>query len=211
MDVDTSGGLHDYGRGSLRAAELIGALTVRPDTSDSTNILITGVPGVGKTTLIQRLYPVLRPWCPVGFYTQEIRERGARKGFELTSFDGRRGVLSHVDFKGPFRVGKYGIDIPGFEQFLNHLPFHNPDNRLVMIDEIGKMECFSPAFKRLLRKLLDAARPVVATIARHGGGMIAEAKGRSDVTVYEVTRRNRDRLVGEVAAFVDGLLSVSSG
>lgn len=57
------------------------------------NILITGMPGVGKTTLIKRLSEELKDYHPVGFYTAEIREEGVRKGFELIGLDGRRGFF----------------------------------------------------------------------------------------------------------------------
>jgi Cdc6-like AAA superfamily ATPase len=52
------------------------------------NLLITGLPGVGKTTLIRKLSEELKDLHPAGFYTQEIREEGVRKGFELISLDG---------------------------------------------------------------------------------------------------------------------------
>ena len=73
------------------------------------NILITGLPGIGKTTLIKKLSEELRNFHPVGFYTAEIREEGIRNGFELISLDGRKGLLSHIDIKSPYRVGKYKI------------------------------------------------------------------------------------------------------
>ena len=40
------------------------------------NLLITGLPGVGKTTLVKKLSEALKSLYPVGFYTEEIRERG---------------------------------------------------------------------------------------------------------------------------------------
>ena len=49
------------------------------------NLLITGLPGVGKTTLIKKVWEELRHLHPVGFYTAEIREEVLRKGFELVS------------------------------------------------------------------------------------------------------------------------------
>jgi len=54
----------------------------------SKNVLITGKPGRGKTTLFRRLVDTLRHLEPVGFYTQEIREGGVRKGFTLNGSDG---------------------------------------------------------------------------------------------------------------------------
>ncbi len=75
------------------------------------NILITGIPGVGKTTLIKKLADALKNFHPAGFYTEEIREDGIRKGFALIGCDGRREVLSHTDIKSPYRVGKYKVDL----------------------------------------------------------------------------------------------------
>ena len=162
------------------------------------NILITGLPGVGKTTLIQELSRELNHLHPVGFYTAEIREEGVRKGFDLISHDGKRGLLSHTDIKSPDRVGKYRVDIKGFEDFLDAIPFFNPLTRLIVIDEIGKMECLSDRFKRILKKMLDSEKWVIATIALKGSGLIAEIKKRDDVTISEITKSNREFLLSEI-------------
>ena len=74
------------------------------------NILITGLPGVGKTTIIKKLSEELRKFHPVGFYTEEIREKGIRKGFKLIGLDGGEGILSHVDVKSTYTVGKYNVE-----------------------------------------------------------------------------------------------------
>ncbi len=54
-----------------------GHLTGRPIKK---NLLITGLPGIGKTTLIKKLSEELKVLHPAGFYTEEIREEGQRKG-----------------------------------------------------------------------------------------------------------------------------------
>jgi nucleoside-triphosphatase len=61
-----------------------------------------------------------------------------------------------------------------------------------LVDEIGKMECLSPGFVAAMRALLDAGRPVAATIGERGGGFIAEVKRRPDVTLWRLTRDNHD-------------------
>ena len=117
------------------------------------NILITGLPGVGKTTLIRRLAEEIKNFHPAGFYTAEIREGGIRKGFELISLDGKKGLLSHIDIKSPYRVSKYKVDIKGFGDFLNSIAFSCPATRLIIIDEIGKMECLSDKFRNLIKEI----------------------------------------------------------
>ena len=87
------------------------------------NLLITGLPGVGKTTLIKKLSEALKSLHPVGFYTEEIRERGERKGFEIISLEGKKGLLSHKEIRSPYKVGQYKVDIKGFEDFIDSISF----------------------------------------------------------------------------------------
>jgi nucleoside-triphosphatase len=170
------------------------------------NILITGLPGIGKTTVVIRLAEALKNFHPVGFYTAEMREGGMRQGFELIGFDGRRSLLSHVSIRSPFRVSRYGVDIKNFEDFLDTLKLAEQGTRLVIIDEIGKMECYSEKFTALMRKLLDSGRPLIATIAQKGGGLIPEVKEREDVKLFEVTQANRDSLVESIAEYVKAFM-----
>jgi len=162
------------------------------------NLLIVGLPGVGKTTLMKKLYEALKDFRPVGFYTEEIRGGGERKGFELVNLEGKRGILSHVDTKSPYRVGRYKVDISGFEDFLDGISFSNPFTRLIIIDEIGKMECLSDRFKKLLREALGSGKWVIATIALKGSGLITEVKQRQDVKLFEITKGNRNSLLSEI-------------
>jgi len=148
--------------------------------------------------LIKKLSEGLKHLHPAGFYTQEIREEGVRKGFELISLDGKRGLLSHKDIKSTYRVGQYKVDIESFENFLDSVPFFDSLNRLIIIDEIGKMECFSDSFKNLLKKILNSGKLVIATIALKGSGLIAEIKERQDIKLFELTSHNRDTLFLEI-------------
>ena len=164
--------------------------------------MITGLPGVGKTTVIRRLCELPVAVKAVGFYTQEIRESGVRRGFELVALDGRRGLLAHTDVKSTARVSKYGVDVAGFDIFLDSLDLLDNSRWPVVIDEIGKMECYSDKFRSLIKQLLDSDRLLIATVAARGGGLIAKVKKRRDITVMEVTARNRDRLPGEIEATI---------
>jgi nucleoside-triphosphatase len=162
------------------------------------NLLITGSPGIGKTTLIKKLSRLVPHSHIAGFYTEEIREKDVRKGFTLVSFSGRKSILSHVDIRSCHRVGKYGVDVANFEAFLNGIDFLERETDLIIIDEIGKMECFSPKFKKLTERLLDSEKPVIATISLKGGGIIEEIKTRSDVKLFVMTQNNRNELLSEI-------------
>ncbi len=162
------------------------------------NILITGLPGVGKTSLIKNIVEALKELRPVGFYTTEIREGDTRKGFEWIGFNGKRGLLSHTDIESPYRVGKYKVDIRGLDEFLDTIPFLNACTDLIVIDEIGKMECFSDRFKEYLMECLNSGKWVIATIALKGSGFIEEVKRRHDIVLFEITKSNRNSLLSDI-------------
>ena len=157
-------------------------------------ILITGKPGVGKTTLVQKIIERMRSVNMAGFLTAEIRDMGSRLGFELQGLNGERRILAHVEIDSRHRVGRYGVDTRGFEAFLAALDLLNPDVELVVIDEIGKMELFSNRFRSLVRKALNSDKQLLASISLKGNQFIREIKQRSDIHLLEVTHGNRDRL-----------------
>lgn len=167
------------------------------------NFLITGLPGVGKTTLIRKISEALKPFHPVGFYTEEIRERGVRRGFELISLKGKRKLLSHKEISSPYKVDQYKVDIEGFEDFLDSISFFSSSARLIIIDEIGKMECLSLRFREILKEILDSDRWLIATIALKGTGLISTVKERKDVRIFEITKKNREPLLSEIMAAAD--------
>lgn len=162
------------------------------------NLLITGPPGIGKSTLIRNSCEALADRRLAGFATHEIRRQGERRGFELVSMEGRTALLSHVELKSPFRVGQYGVDVDGFEAFLKTIPFFAADVDIIIIDEIGKMECFSAFFRETTKAVLDADKKVLATVAMRGGGFIADVKARWDVSLKELTWENRDHMLTDI-------------
>lgn len=166
------------------------------------HVLLTGLPGVGKTTLIRELAKRLADYHPAGFYTEEIREQGIRIGFRLESLDGRQLTLAHSGRKAPHRVGRYGVDVDGFERLLSELNLRRSPSCVIIIDEIGKMECLSKRFTEEVRSLLDFSKTVIATIALKGDGFIRQVKQRSDCRLITVTMENRNGLADSLYAEV---------
>jgi nucleoside-triphosphatase len=69
---------------------------------------------------------------------------------------------------------------------------------LIVIDEIGKMECLSEPFRRAVVAALAASVPVLATIGKGGNDFIRSIGRRTDVERKEITPENRDALAEEL-------------
>lgn len=172
-------------------------------SNSSKNLLLTGVPGCGKTTVAKRLAELLAGLRLAGFLTLELREHGQRVGFQAVGLGGRRAILAHVRFRTLVSVGRYGVEPERLLPLIGE-ELEGPPGIVdaFLIDEIGKMECNCPEFVAAMRRLLDGPIPVVATIALRGGGFIAEVKGRPDVQLVQVTHGNREGLPGQIAEWL---------
>lgn len=165
----------------------------------SAKILLTGLPGCGKTTALLQVLDALNCKKVAGFYTQEIRQGDVRRGFSWTRLDGTSGIIAHVDIKGRARVGKYGVDVAGFqESVVPVLDIEQNDAELFVIDEIGKMECLSGEFVAAVRRLFSSDRSVLATVAQKGGGLISQVKQMPGARLFNLTRQNRDQTIAEI-------------
>lgn len=164
---------------------------------EAKNILLTGPPRCGKTTLIEKLVHQINRPCR-GFFTREIKEKGRRVGFSIITLDGQEAILAHENFKSSLRVGKYGVDLEQFEKIAIPAIWPAAAEEILIIDEIGKMECHSSLFREVLLKIFDAPNRLIATIAWKGTSFIEKIKKRDDITLVRVTLENRDALVNSL-------------
>jgi|Deesub1362A_J573_1020465.scaffolds.fasta_scaffold00289_22 nucleoside-triphosphatase len=171
------------------------------------NLLITGRPGVGKTTLVMRVVDSLDKGVAGGFYTQEIREGRHRVGFIAKTVDGRSQILAHVDIKSRFRVGRYGVDVGAIDDLIvSSIDDAIKERKVVIIDEIGKMELFSERFRQAVLQAMDSQRVVIATIAVYNNEFLRALKERRDVRLFELDIENREGLFMDVMEKVRALL-----
>lgn len=162
------------------------------------NILISGLPGIGKTTLIKKLCQDIKDTAPVGFYTEEIRNDGQRKGFQLIGLNGHRTIFAHILIESPHHVGKYGVDLEAFDSFLDSMNFEQQKDKIIIIDEIGKMECLSSKFVTMIWNIMNSDNLVVATISHTDGGVKGRIKLREDVELYKMNLNNRESIYSEI-------------
>ena len=168
------------------------------------NIFLTGAPSSGKTTVIKKVISGLTSPAN-GFYTEEERVADKRVGFLMRTLDGRQGYLAHRDRRSDFHVRRYGVSIENIEAIA--VPAIAPVARnVIILDEIGKMECFSEAFRHAAVRALDASNIVVGTITFGGDDFIQGIKNRGDIEIHEVTAENRDLLPAVILKKISELL-----
>ena len=165
--------------------------------SDSAQLklLLTGVPGCGKTTVLTRLAELLSDKRLAGFFTEEILNSDQRTGFQAKTFRGEEALLSSIHHKSWVSVGRYGVDVRSFETLvLPELEMDPTTVDLFLIDEIGKMECVCPGFVESVQRVLELNVPLIATVSQQGKGFVRDIKNRPDVQIITVTADNREGL-----------------
>jgi len=169
------------------------------------HILLTGKPGVGKTTVIKKIVPLLGVDAG-GFYTEEIRVMDRRMGFRIVTLDGKDGILAHVDCNSNYKVGKYRVDLDSFESVaIPTLEKAIKDKAIIVIDEIGKMELFSMKFKELVSNILDGEKSLLSVIKENGDVFTENIKKRGDVTMITVNYENREGLLEKILGLLKGI------
>lgn len=158
------------------------------------NILVTGKPGAGKTTLVKSVIREL-PIEAGGFFTEEIREGRERKGFRICSLEGDKGLLAYKGLESPFKVGSYGVNLVDLEKIgVTAVLKALRDKELIVIDEIGRMELYSLQFKKAVLEALESSKPVLATIKIKPSKFTQMIEKRSDVLLFRLTLENRKKV-----------------
>ncbi|ADC69415.1 protein of unknown function DUF265 [Methanocaldococcus sp. FS406-22] len=165
-------------------------------------IFITGMPGVGKTTLALKIAEKLKDfgYKVGGFITKEIRKNGKRVGFKIITLDtNEEAILAYVG-DGNVKVGKYvvfveNLDKVGVEAIKRALK----DADIIIIDELGAMEFKSKTFSKVVDEVINNNKPLLATLHRNWVNKFKN-KGK----IYRLSIENRNKLYKEI---LDEILS----
>ena len=156
-------------------------------------ILLTGPPQCGKTTVVQKVVACW-PGQAAGFYTREVRQGGVRLGFEIVTLAGDAAASQPRGLSRPVSGGKIRGQPGEFPPGGPAGPGVIPGVDLIVVDEVGKMECLSARFVAAMESLWAAPVPLLITVAANGGGYIAALKAKPGKTLITVTPGTRERL-----------------
>ena len=172
---------------------------ITPRLDPYLKLLVTGEPGCGKTTALGAVVERLRGDVPMsGFLTEEVRVEGRRRGFEGLTLDGRRFPLADRKGKSRLRVGPYAVELDGLNEVGVPALVPSAETRLVVLDEVGKMEALSDAFRRQVEALLDGDVPLLASIAAHGVGWIKRVRRDPRVTLLRLRAGGSRAMADEI-------------
>ena len=130
-------------------------------------IFISGMPSVGKTTIVKKLLSSLSHKRIAGIITEQILNQGRRIGFYVLGIStNKKLILAHKEKKSSVRFGSYWLHLRNLDFIISHELKNLVDSDLIIIDEIGKMEMQSHTFKFFLRKALASEKPLIATVHR---------------------------------------------
>lgn len=154
------------------------------------NILITGLPRSGKTTILEEVVAEYKD--KVGFITKEVRKDGKRTGFEIITNLGKKIMLADVDFKTDYRVSKYFVDKKNLESIIPEISIFT-EKDVLFLDEIGQMELFSEKFRQLVIKFLNSENIFLATLTKvYKDDFIDSIKKREDIIIIEISEKDRE-------------------
>jgi nucleoside-triphosphatase len=167
-------------------------------------VAITGRPGVGKTTLIERVLALV-PATVGGFLTKEVRKCGHRVGFSLVDLaTGEECLFARAQAAGDTQVGRYAVDVGAIERVGVPAILRAIETRdLVVIDEIAPMELRAPGFAAAVEKALACDKALLIATHAHATHPVAD-RARQELHLVRVRLGNRDSLVETVAALLRG-------
>lgn len=166
-------------------------------------IVLTGHPGVGKTTLIERVLERISLRAG-GMLTREIRKCGYRVGFSIVDLlTGAEGILAHLHERSGPKFGRYRVNLADLEGVgIPAICRAIAEADLVVIDEIAPMELASSAFLPAVEAALASPKALLVSTHAHVDHPLVH-RIRQGLDLFRVKLSNRDELVEQIAERFD--------
>ncbi|KAL6264537.1 hypothetical protein P5V15_004643 [Pogonomyrmex californicus] len=183
------------------------------------HVLLTGPPGIGKTTVCKKIASILekRGSRFDGFYTEEVRDRsGSRIGFDIVGVKDPEKRLSLARLKNlteaqkafKYQVGNYRVFLDNFEVIA--LPILDLDTDILLVDEIGKMELFSENFKKKVTDIFFGSSkkafvigtiPQIHKVPQQHAALFKKLHADERIKILNVTHGNRNNLPEKITHY----------
>jgi len=165
-------------------------------------IFVSGLPRSGKTTLVKKIYEDFSSKIKIsGFYTEEINIEGKRMGFKIYSMDLKR----EFEFAKKRREENFEVEYAGYflnlkilEEIIEKIDLNS---KLIIIDEIGKMEMMSKKFESFINEILSKDLNLLATIHRSLAG-----KYKNLGIFYWLERETWEKIYKEIKFVIENYL-----
>lgn len=170
-----------------------------------TTIVITGDPGIGKTTIVTGIAQGLkeRGVRVGGVISREVRSNNIRTGFEFIDIaTNDREILASVVGDGP-RVGKYSVNLSGCHFAALRLSAALISSDVIICDEIGPMELKSKEFIENVEKLLKTDKKVIAVIHRFLKHPLVNDVRKKSTSLIEINIKNRGQVIETILESLD--------
>ena len=174
--------------------------------------LVTGPPGVGKSTLVSRVILKLKSAGVIvgGCTTAERRSEGTRVGFEVKDLtSGRMGELASVTSRFGPRVGRYRVNLTDLANVgAAGVEAASASSEVIVIDEVGPMELVSPEFRRAVSMCIESGKPLLAVVhERLEDDLLSELRSIARES-YVMSVENREDLADQISS---ALLQAAGG
>ena len=165
--------------------------------------LVTGSPGVGKSTAVSKIIMKLKSSGVIvgGCTTSEKRTGGVRTGFEIRDLSsGKAGELASATSRVGPRVGRYRVNLTDLGKIGGAaLEAASSASELIVVDEVGPMELVSPEFRKGVRSCIDSGKPMlIVAHERLEDDLLNELRGKAEA-ILTLTVENRDATADELA------------